>query len=287
MKQLPLLMENAAEINGPARTTASSLRHSAVKCGPRTLAFTLTELIAVLAAISLLAVVLVPAVARSDDQGSRTVCANNLRQLGMASMMYANDNRDYLAFPNWGSGVTPGWLYSNINNQIPDPGPYGAYATNKFVAYSTGLWFQYVRDPRNYLCPVDIESTSYTGRPDGGVNVRSQRLCSFVMNGAVCGYSTSYGTCRISDIWNPGCYLLWGPDENFAGMGIPGAFDYGDGANYPDRNECVERLHTTMGGLAVTVSGDVRFLSARTFAAESLAPGKSLLWWSPFGTTGR
>src|SRR5438034_292761 len=56
--------------------------------------FTLVELLAVIAIILVLAALLLPALARAKEQAHRTVCLNNLRQLGIAMQMYWGDNAD-------------------------------------------------------------------------------------------------------------------------------------------------------------------------------------------------
>ena len=250
-------------------------------------AFTLIELVVVVFTLALLGCIVLPALATAGDGGKRLVCFNNLKQLGMAAAMYGNDNRDFLAPPNWDGGgaiTTPGWLYTVTNHSVPDPGPGGAYVTKPLAAYATGLWFKYVRDPRIYLCPVDIESRTYTST---NVAHRSERLSSYVMNGAVCGYAPESRTCKITDAWSPSCYLLWGPDENSYGPGNPGAFAFNDGSNFPTVGDGImERLHTLTGGEILTVGGAVQFVSVQKFTTESTAAGKSLTWWSPFSGAG-
>ncbi len=62
-------------------------------------AFTLTELVVVIATMALLAVVLLPALAASSsERARRTACLNNLRQSGIAMTVYAGNNEDYV-FP--------------------------------------------------------------------------------------------------------------------------------------------------------------------------------------------
>jgi len=53
--------------------------------------FTLIELLVVIAIIAILAAILFPVFARAREAARKTVCASNLRQLGMASHMYAQD----------------------------------------------------------------------------------------------------------------------------------------------------------------------------------------------------
>ncbi len=45
-------------------------------------AFTLTDLLVVLATVAILAALILPALAKSGDNGMRMVCLNNLRQFG-------------------------------------------------------------------------------------------------------------------------------------------------------------------------------------------------------------
>lgn len=61
-------------------------------------AFSLVELLVVVAIIGVLAALLGPALARGKTAAKRTVCANNLRQLALASQMYWDDN-DGRLFP--------------------------------------------------------------------------------------------------------------------------------------------------------------------------------------------
>ncbi len=59
-------------------------------------AFTLIELLTVIAIIGILASILIPTVGRVRESARRTVDSNNIRQIGQASLIYANDNRERL-----------------------------------------------------------------------------------------------------------------------------------------------------------------------------------------------
>ncbi len=55
-------------------------------------AFTLIELLTVVAVIAILVALLLPVLGRTRELARRTVCANNLRQCTMAALLYADDN---------------------------------------------------------------------------------------------------------------------------------------------------------------------------------------------------
>jgi prepilin-type N-terminal cleavage/methylation domain-containing protein len=65
--------------------------------------FTLIELLVVIAVIAILAALLLPVLASAKEKARSTQCAGNLRQWGLAYLMYAGDNSDFL--PRRGQGV--------------------------------------------------------------------------------------------------------------------------------------------------------------------------------------
>ena len=83
--------------------------------------FTLIEMLVVIAIIAILIAILYPAVSGMQERGKITQDMNNLRQVGLATQMYLNDNDGAFFLPteNWMQKLHPKYLASWKSLQSP------------------------------------------------------------------------------------------------------------------------------------------------------------------------
>lgn len=69
----------------------SALPRAGYRLAEKTKAFTLIELLVVIAIIAVLMAILMPSLQRAREQSRKVSCGNNLKQIGLAMHLYAND----------------------------------------------------------------------------------------------------------------------------------------------------------------------------------------------------
>jgi prepilin-type N-terminal cleavage/methylation domain-containing protein/prepilin-type processing-associated H-X9-DG protein len=121
--------------------------------------FTLIELLVVIAIIAVLMSILMPTLKRAREQGQRAACLNNLKQLQLGWILYADDNNDRVvnceAGPitgTWRSQFGHPWVGQVWANDWAQGGQ--LREDEQIKGIQAGALWPYVREAKLYKCPT-------------------------------------------------------------------------------------------------------------------------------------
>ncbi len=242
-------------------------------------AFSLLELLVVIAIIAILAALLLPVINNAKSQGAKAADLSNLRQIMMAVHVYTNDNKEILPWPNWDGGapmpdgtIRPGWLYTpNI-------------ATNGPAVFNPqgGLLWDSLHGGNGtkvLLCPMDQPTVPSYSEYYNCVTNRAQQLSTYIMNGAVMGFTYGYVSnaipVKISQMLPTDCILFEADERD--------PYNYNDGSSWPSEGVTTRHSHGSTQGL---VDGSSSYVSDDDWLAEINDPNKNSLWCYPLTDNG-
>lgn len=88
--------------------------------------FTLIELLVVIAIIAILAAILFPVFAQARDKARATACMSNMKQMGLATLQYIQDN-DEVMYGTDEMTEFPGWIYPYVKSKMVFSCPSDSY----------------------------------------------------------------------------------------------------------------------------------------------------------------
>jgi len=202
-------------------------------------AFTLIELLVVIAIIAILAAMLLPALSKAKKKAQQAQCMSNLKQLGLAMVMYVSDYNDN--FPASGSNGegwhTEDWIYW----QRPGDGVQRFLSQSQLVTeMKTGM------GSNIFLCPAVLKFPYINGYPysysmNANANVADGFALQYDANGVAYPF-------KMSKVRRASEKLMMTEEANYATEQPPGAAAAGSALG-PDDGRLDLQTNTLSGNL--------------------------------------
>jgi hypothetical protein len=220
-------------------------------------AFTLAELLVVVAIIMLLAAILMPSINAAGEMSRRATCLINLRQLGNASHMFAGGNNQMM-LPGSLDGLAWFQLLASPGREFIGKGGGGSLPVTKWAGGTV------------LECPSDRPAKAAKQIESAGKGI------SYFHNGMLAGT----GSVKFTELKRPSQTVLLGEKMGMADAGVVGANDSitspPTNATFASDRHFVGSRHRV--GMLFTDGRAAEM--ERDIAVSGTQNGSQVLWWN-------
>ena len=181
--------------------------------------FTLIELLVVIAIIAILAAMLLPALSAARESARESNCTGKMKQLGLANILYSNDNTEnfHWSNPALGLGDAGGSIYDESGFNCWEPGGkhYGRWFARQAMLYLEG-------DPRrspgeitNFYC--DSVSELLQKWADEATERVSYGVLTYYYNGRLCDRvgETTRPNATTGSVKDPSSMIMYAESKKY------------------------------------------------------------------------
>ncbi|BCM93040.1 hypothetical protein IAD21_04927 [Abditibacteriota bacterium] len=222
--------------------------HSSLQA--RRAAFTLIELLTVIAIIAILASMLLPSLSRAREMARRTSCMSNMRQLGMGVQQYIQDYDERLPTASVGAAGENqgGWIYYS---------KFGSGTTDPVFVPSRGAIYPYIKSPQVFVCPDDTNGQNFG-------NSYAINSCAVISGNTASGLVGSKSQAAFDQIGETTKWMLFS-EEKFYKDTTDDGFQLIGTNPFSDRH--------TDGSIIIFMDGHAKWLRREKIVADNYQTG--------------